>query len=614
MKRGFTLVALFAVLALLTTVPVAGQDPQLGPLVQFGDPNLTPPSPLDGPVLPPVNPAIFSSYWWIDPDTDALVELTNNTEVERNLSLHLVEGRDTTRVEKLRLEPRSTVRLSLKSLLGDEEATISRWGSAVLRGETNGVTGWIVSEDTRRSLTVESLFQRPDQAASSVVGQWWLPTDDTHAFFIVQNISIHAQDVRVNLYLDGSRIPGELLTLPAQSTVRLDLEDLAGGLAPSVGAVEIQVESGEPSLFGRTVLMAEQMGFSLSTVMERPRLDLGTELHTPPGPSGVLGARWGFPEGADFTNYMVVSNLSEQPVEITTTMFFTSESLGSWEDPPSTTVLEPLETRLFGGDPSPSGGRFLSARLRHSGQPGDVIAVGIAVDQTMSYSFHCPFLDRELVGSHKMAVTFDLTEDRTTLLLVKNTSDEPLPFRYVLQYQRDGKPQLFTAPDAELGPQELRAINLKDLQGQPGGIPADVTFGSAIVSADRQALIAADPTIDPMRHSVKLCEEYCYDSYYMEGLPSCESLITAGMGFGIITIHGPIEASLINNVPRSNGTFDCKFKTCGTGPCRGGSTFWWRSRPFCPPGIVGQGVSQKFWILRLCSLWDIENLSFRPCI
>lgn len=166
-------------------------------------------------------------------------------------------------------------------------------------------------------------------------------------------------------------------------------------------------------------------------------------------------------------------------------------------------------------------------------------------------------------------------------------------------------------------PGELRAINLKDLRdrrvrGADGAaLPPGVTYGSAVVYADQPVLLASDPTVDKVERSVTLCEEYCWDSYYIPGLPSCESIAEAG--FGKIIILGPIELALTRNNPNSDGTFNCRFKACGTGTCRNCKTWWWNGRPYCPPGLVGQGVAEKFFIITLCTLWDVEDLSFRPC-
>lgn len=171
---------------------------------------------------------------------------------------------------------------------------------------------------------------------------------------------------------------------------------------------------------------------------------------------------------------------------------------------------------------SPIADGYVGVRLRHTGAAIDLSAEAVTVDQNLGFSFDNVFYDNESVARVYHAVSFNLTGDKNTLLLIKNGSDRAIQFGYRLNYEKQGVVYSYKAALSELKPYELKVVNIRSLRDSgvkdAAGrvLPADVQFGNANIYSN-QPIIAGDPNYDPVAEISSSCIAPCNNN----PLPEC---------------------------------------------------------------------------------------------
>jgi hypothetical protein len=471
---------------------------------------------------------IYCPYWYLDPNTSAVLEITNNGAVSRTVAPTLsLMGSEHFELDAVTIPPNGTRRISLNQVLksrvdhqdlaggihrwGDGSRIGSLWGSAEIESEmVETIAAKIVTENPTQSLAVHSGFYK--YAGKSVSSMWWLPTRDTVALFALQNTSYSKVAVNTIVYLGGQVIAGRRINLPAGGSSLVDLNELLPrriskkGL-PEVGMVRFIADGDSASIMGRTVLFDEQRGFSLPLAMHGALTQLTNKLQLAGAPLGRLGKKLGFSKNTKFTTQLLMTNTSSKAINVTVTLDGRN-SAGepiSWDMP----VIEigPLESRAVDlnkvriKSQSPIVDGHVGVRLTHTGTGLDLSAEAVTVDQTLRLSFDNALYDNYSVGRVYNAVSFNLKGKKNTLLLIKNTTNATANFGFRLNYEKDGVVQSYRATLSELKPYELRVVDIRALKDAEVAdaegriLPADVKFGNANIYSDKP-IISGDPNFD----------------------------------------------------------------------------------------------------------------------
>lgn len=483
---------------------------------------------------------LYCPYWYLDQGTKATVEITNNAQVSQTVTpTLLVRGSESLSLDPVTIASHATTRISLNKALksrinsgndaggdrrwGDGSRIGSLWGSATLQSESvDAISSKILSENTKESLAVHSGFYEYGDGSLSTM--WWLPTKKSVALMALQNASYRETSVRTILYLDGRVVSGPRLSLPAGGSRLFDLRDLApksiSKKLPQVGAIRFIAEGDSPALLGRAVLFDEQLAFSVPFKMHSLSAYLSNSLQLAGAPFGRLDKRLGFPKSTKFTTRLLLTNTSIKPIDVSVTL--AGKNIAGAPDSWDLPVIEiaPSQSRVVDLDMlrinnnSPIADGYVGVRLTHTGSGIELLAEAVTVDQTLKFSFDNTFYDNDSLAAVYNAISFDLTGNKNTLLLIKNPSNAVIKAGYTLNYERQSVMHSYRSKLSELKPYELRVVDLRAIRDSkvPDDkgliLPADVEFGNATMYSN-QLIVSADPNFDSIAGISSSCGAAC---------------------------------------------------------------------------------------------------------
>jgi hypothetical protein len=240
----------------------------------------------------------------------------------------------------------------------------------------------------------------------------------------------------------------------------------------------------------------------------------------------------GFPQQTRFDTRLLLTNTSGNTLEVIATLSGSNSAgrLVSWKVP--AIVLKPYESHLVGLEKnrrqSEIADGYVGVQLTHNGRGVDLMAETVTVDQTGSFSFYAPFRDDKLIRRAQHTVSFDLTGNKNTLLIVRNVSDQPAQYVYQINYEEGGSILQYHSLSLGLAARELQVIDIKALRdagiadAEGKRLPRTVSFGNLTVFGQQRALIVSEPIFDPVsgisdENSSLLGADFCDD----QGDPIC---------------------------------------------------------------------------------------------
>jgi hypothetical protein len=496
---------------------------------------------------------LYSVYWYLDQDTKSVLQITNRGKASQTVRpTLLVRGTEHVSLDPVAIPAHGTRSINLNKALksrrnfvdgggnhrwADGSRIGSLWGSATLQCESaDDISSKILSENPRESLAVHSGFY--EYGSGSLSSMWWLPTKKSVALMALQNGTYREAAVHTLLYFDGRVVSGPRLTLPAGGSRLFDLRDLipksGSKNLPEVGAIRFISEGESSSLFGRVLLFDEGLGFSIPLKMHSLTARLTGSLQLAGAPFGRPDKKMGFPKSARFTTQLLLTNTSQKSIDVTVGLDGKSADGAPASSNLPAFAIPALQSRVVDLDAlrinshSPIADGYAGVRLTHTGSGLDLFAEAITVDRTLTFSFDNALYDSEQLSAVYHAISFDLTGNKDTFLLVKNPSNSTVRFGYRLNYERQSVMQSYTAKLAELKPYELRVIDLRALrdsriQDADGLIlPRDVEFGNATVFAN-QPIISGDPNFDSEAGISSSCINPCQgDGMFRCAFGNCE--------------------------------------------------------------------------------------------
>jgi len=567
----------------------------------------------------------YASYWYVDDETDATIELANEADDVRDVScILLIHGSSELSLGSFKLAPHTVARVSIAEHLrsnrtiktgrlgvrwGDGSKPGSAWGTARLEGVSlSGVKAVIVSRERSHSLAIDSTFSSPQDTAS-LSSLWWKPTAKTDAFFSIFNTADHDITVKPFLYLDGQVTAAVPLQLKARQARLISLSDLIS-MPPSVGAVEFLRDGLELApLVGRAIMVDEAAGFSTPMMMHNLISQRKNVLGINGTPFGVPDATMGFPRKVSFSPHLLLANLSAESMTVEPEISRTTEDgVSLWS--PQPIVLQPYEARVVDLErlrqvERPQFGGFLGITLRHTGVSYDLIAEDVTTDDTLRYSLPSTFADPSVTSNVAIPGPFHLNGPNRAILVARNTTDETVQFMYQISY---GASRTYRSQMLSIRPGAIEVVDVQHLveaqvpDHDGNKLPRDLEVGSLSLAANKSGLLVSGPTYDPVHGTC-------------DGGPNCDDVGNCNEG-GWTTTSYIAHYRYYNTIPDyARGLQYCQYALCpGENEACGTSRQDQRSiSDTCARGInVNWTVTYYFGMFQSCEQTTHADTS-SPC-
>ncbi len=292
-------------------------------------------------------------------------------------------------------------------------------------------------------------------------------------------------------YVGGVAHEGDAIALKGHESDMIDVDKSLKKLhlsSPAVGGIALTYTNGPASLAMVGVISNKQTGFSTTMRFIDQSSQHTTSLH---GANLLIGkprTDSGFTSTTRFTPHIIVRNNSDLPVEVKPRIRYmlNGEAHTIRLDELSLFAQEVRELDLSGAIEAIGNHRVSDAgiEIKHSGQPGAVLAYAASIDQSGSVVFDVPIKDPESeMGFKGGSYPWNIEGDNRAVLHVKNI-DDPVAgnqrqFLVKLHFE-GGEYQLpvqivEAGQTAEIDIKKLRDDQVKDSLGNV--IPLNVTGG-----------------------------------------------------------------------------------------------------------------------------------------
>ncbi|HEY7484349.1 MAG TPA: M23 family metallopeptidase [Streptosporangiaceae bacterium] len=493
----------------------------------------------------------FAQYWYVDDRTNSYLEVKNHLHAPLALVVRLRLGDgELIELAPFTVEPFATTRIGLREhLLGyfDEPSAEPpervRWGDGSrprsLLGNAEVVpiypaeagapdfSGWVVIENCDEGLALVHPCRLPPHSTSNTLDSvWWLPYDTARVYYAVQNTRAVDTAVRVGVFdAAGNELPvaTDVLTLPPYGFQLLALDELVAGELDEVGGMRLTWgvdATGGPGdgatgdagtlrpVLARGMLIDESRGFSSPLWLHGFRGEVpnehASELHAVGLVFGRLGALL---PGSELMvhPHLLLRNVTGREIDVDVTIGGKDQNGHAAEGRIGRSRLAPgsaahldleAERRAVRADVADGPGTL---RLTHNGHPTDVVVEMLNVDETGDFCLYDRVVSLyEYAVPALTAISFSLTDDRRTFLILKNVTDAAERARVLIdhhdgaqtyEYQVEVAAQDHVIVDLE----SLKATRKADLFGN--ALPANMAFGGCVVVANSPgAIIVSDPT------------------------------------------------------------------------------------------------------------------------
>jgi hypothetical protein len=269
-------------------------------------------------------------------------------------------------------------------------------------GISMSVGAQLLVSNERRGLSFDVHFDEDmDFASAQLESVWWGLNDETSARVFLTNTRQSKITVTPTFQVGGESLESESIVLDGHEMQTLDIAEALKKLKvkriPASGGITLRQDNLPGSLVVVGALLNKQSRFS-STLRF---VDLSTQhtstLHGAHLLIGKASADSGLPIGATYTPRATIRNTTNGPVEIKTTVRFTTvDGSQSLEIP--FLILSPNEVHDLDLSAAVSalGTKDLvdaGIEIQHNGQPGAIIAAAASVDRSGGRVFDVPIKD-----------------------------------------------------------------------------------------------------------------------------------------------------------------------------------------------------------------------------
>jgi hypothetical protein len=349
--------------------------------------------------------------------------------------------------------------------------------------------------------------------SSQLEGVYAIPFGDSQVSVIVTNTT--AQTVTVNGDAVFSRANGHHKIQDEFGPYETKVVNLPHGLVKkaTAGAVSLNHNGGKGALMAMIHLQDPERGYSESVNFINP----GGKITARQG----AGLRLGSVDNDPLKTVIAVRNIGESATTVTAAVPYSKQNgdMGTIALPQVS--LEPGEIKLLNtSNPQLRQNDFATAGLeiKYTGAPGSVIASASSVSQSGNHVFALPMKDPQGSLSSTGGYPWFINESSSTVVFIKNTTDEPQNF--ILNIIYPGGNWVLIHPPIPAG--QTIAVDVRKLRdSQQKGvedsvIPIDATSGHISWSAHgtaKKALIGRAQTVDFVKGMSATYECQCQCGY-----------------------------------------------------------------------------------------------------
>ena len=484
----------------------------------------------------------YAPYWYVDDRTESVIEVKNLTSspLELRPRLRTTSG-ETTDLPVVTVPPFATERVPVNPYAsgglakpaatarrhdprwGDGSRPNGRLGSAELQvvsppdAPPGSFAAWVFLKDRDEGLGLVSTFHEVPSARSTetvLEGLWWLPFEETRAYFALHNAAREPIDLQVELFDEsGEKLRSQSIALAGGASELVDIVELLDTPDPPVvGGVRFRFAS-EPrqpmGIVARGLLVQEKRGFvtplNLYEARKGSSSDSPATLQSPLAYFGRFGEL--VPGSEDILSpHLLLFNTSERKIALQGSVEGKGTKGEDRSFPLKPVVIEPhaalaidlgeeRQAALAGLADGPAG-----LELSHDGGSTDLVAELVNVSPSGSLAVYdrmrnLAFLD----ATEQAAISFSLEDGHHSYLVLKNTTDRPQSPRVLLDYDAGRRP--YEVADVVIPPRQVATIDIEELRdGEVPDrfgltLPKTVEFGGARVFGEPGAVIGSDPTV-----------------------------------------------------------------------------------------------------------------------
>jgi hypothetical protein len=411
---------------------------------------------------------------------------------------------------------------ALQAAPANIQAHMSTYGSAALKFSWShpiAVYTSILISDEVRSLSYMTHLEGDDtetngpkavQVPRVIEGMWWKQESDVTGFLSVTNTSANTVPAALQVFnADASSVATSPLILAPHNTNLIDLSTMFAQLPAGTaeGGLRISFTGSLDAIVAEGGMEQEQKGYSAmfhfvtkkvsqqtasgsastqstSTTASQPQT---TTLDSAGMMIGTQDADMLFPQGTQFTPYVVMRNLASQPMQVNMAANITQQGtpidipLGGITLAPLASQQVDIKTMLTVAGLGTLNG-LLNLRASFTGNPGDLMEETGSVDQSLTYVFEVPARTEKWSHS-KIIDVWNTATDTDTMINLWNYSnkDEDLIltfFHHTGQYQLP----IHLAAHASMAMSVASLIKSGTPDTQGRRIPTNTVLGSAKIS------------------------------------------------------------------------------------------------------------------------------------
>jgi len=399
---------------------------------------------------------------------------------------------------------------------------MSTYGSAALKFSWSHpiavYTSILISDDVR-SLSYMTHLDGDDtetngpnavQTQRLIEGLWWKQESDVTGFLSLTNTSSKTVPATLQvLSADAASVATTQAVLSPHNTRLIDLRSMWAQLPEGTaqGGLRISFTGSLDAIVAEGGMEQEQKGYSamLHFVTKKVSQETGmsisstpvsttsasesqtTALDSPGMMMGTQDADMLFPQGTQFAPYVVMRNLTKQPMQVALAANVTQQGspidipLGGVSLGPDASQQVDIKTMLSVAGLGTLNG-LLNLRASFTGNPGDLMEETGSVDQSLTYVFEVP-ARTERWSHSKIIDVWNTATDTDTMINLWNYSnkDEDLIltfFHHTGQYQLP----IHLAAHASLAMSVASLIKSGTPDAQGRRIPTNTVLGSAKIS------------------------------------------------------------------------------------------------------------------------------------
>lgn len=371
----------------------------------------------------------------------------------------------------------------------------------------------------------EKLTEMGKPGSSRLEGVWWLPSPRGAVKLVLSNTTDTVLSVSTTIRGQSpGKEAGTTVDLAGHETKVLDVErDLLArvrGAMSSFGAISVEHNGAPGALLARGMALDAALGYSLPIQFTDPMTAKSTNLQG-------AGLRIGKAGKESLAPMVVVHNAGQTTTLLRGRVPYTTTDGTNGEIILPQIELSPRETELINKAPYvraqgvANDGSVAGLEFEYTGELGSVITSAFSVSRGGNQVFRVPLWDIAAQRSATGGYPWSIEGDSSTVLYIKNVTDEMQSYRMYLKSTRGDYvfPKTTVAPHqtSVIHIRELRDKQVPDVNGQI--IPLGETRGQvqwSLTGGVDKVLIGRSEQVDLVSgiSSNYACQNCCGNSFY----------------------------------------------------------------------------------------------------